>query len=74
MSGLSYVVLEVVKLLVVLGFKVSPVEAKDMVLLSDITKLFVIGFITLFFHGCMITPKTTEVTLPVTTQIVHTIN
>lgn len=50
MTGLGYIILELVKLSVVLIFRFAPVDAKDMFTSVEVSKLFIVIF-TVYVMG-----------------------
>lgn len=71
MDGLGYVILEVVKLSVVLLFRVAPVKPKDMVIYSEVSKMFIVMF-TVYVMGNMIScdEQVTNTSKPIQQEIV----
>ena len=74
MSGLYYILLEIVKLSVVIGFRLSPVNAKDMFTLVEVTKLFiVIGTILILGNGNKFPAQNTQELNTTHSEVTHVI-
>jgi hypothetical protein len=69
MTGIGYIILELVKLSVCVGFRLSPIEAKDMFIYTEVSKLFIV-LLTVFIMGTMTTPSKPVIS---TTQQQHQI-
>lgn len=59
MTGLGYIILEIVKLSVVLIFRFAPVDAKDMFTFVEVSKLFIVIF-TVYVMGSGGEPEKTK--------------
>lgn len=74
MSGFYYILLEIVKLSVVIGFRLSPCNAKDMFTLVEITKLFiVIGTVLIIGNGNVAPTKQSQQLLNKQSEVTHVI-
>ena len=56
MTGIGYIILELVKLSVCLAFRFSPINAKDMFIYTEISKLFIV-LLTVFIMGNLTVPS-----------------
>jgi hypothetical protein len=71
MTGIGYIILELVKLAVCAAFRLSPIEAKDMFIYTEISKLFIVLLTVFIMSQNFMTPSKPVISTSQQSQVTH---